>query len=246
LHPRGTRDYDRPVKFTCEKCGRSYVADEKVRGRSFRMKCKQCGHHIVVKPAALPTPPPGTIPAITPLPFFLGTPPVEEEETAAVDPEPQVSPAQMLEGIERAAPASGVSLPPPLPPRGSPPSGPPILTPVATRSPFATAPVAAPPAIELEESGRGAEPDPFATMAAELSAELSQVPEAPPLAPPDPFLAAPPLPPPPVAPKLSESEEAFADLSRMMDGTSGSRPLSVQGDTVEKVQETIRRGPPRP
>ncbi len=38
------------MKFSCEKCGRTYAADEKVRGRSFKMKCKQCGHLIVVKP----------------------------------------------------------------------------------------------------------------------------------------------------------------------------------------------------
>ncbi|HEX7487685.1 MAG TPA: zinc-ribbon domain-containing protein, partial [Anaeromyxobacteraceae bacterium] len=38
------------MKFSCEKCGRSYAADEKVRGRAFKMKCKQCGHLIVVKP----------------------------------------------------------------------------------------------------------------------------------------------------------------------------------------------------
>jgi len=52
------------VKFSCEKCGRSYVADEKVRGRAFKMKCKQCGNLIVVKPggaevttSAEPSPP---------------------------------------------------------------------------------------------------------------------------------------------------------------------------------------------
>jgi len=42
------------VKFSCEKCGRSYVADEKVRGRAFKMKCKQCGNVIVVKPTPAP------------------------------------------------------------------------------------------------------------------------------------------------------------------------------------------------
>jgi hypothetical protein len=42
------------VKFSCGKCGRSYVADERVRGRAFKMKCKQCGSIIVVKPAAAP------------------------------------------------------------------------------------------------------------------------------------------------------------------------------------------------
>ncbi|MFL5274432.1 MAG: hypothetical protein ACJ79E_20440, partial [Anaeromyxobacteraceae bacterium] len=40
------------MKFSCEKCGRSYVADEKVRGRAFKMKCKTCGSVIVVKPGA--------------------------------------------------------------------------------------------------------------------------------------------------------------------------------------------------
>ncbi len=255
MHPSGARDYDPPVKFTCEKCGRTYVADEKVRGRAFRMKCKQCGHQIVVKPASIPTPPPGTIPAITPLPFFLGPPLPGEEEVVAgdgpVELEPQDSPAQMLEGIERSSPAGAGPAPslapPPLPPRVPQPHGPPVLTPVATRSPFAPPR----PALELEDSSRAAEPDPFATMAAELSAELASVPEAPPLAPPDPFLTPAAPPPPQVAPKLSESEEAFADLSRMMDGTAGSRPLSVQGGTVEQrraprpvlIEETVRPTP---
>jgi hypothetical protein len=40
------------VKFQCENCGRSYLAGEDVRGRAFRMRCKQCGHVIVVKPEA--------------------------------------------------------------------------------------------------------------------------------------------------------------------------------------------------
>lgn len=40
------------MKFQCENCGRSYLAGEDVRGRAFRMRCKQCGHVIVVKPEA--------------------------------------------------------------------------------------------------------------------------------------------------------------------------------------------------
>ena len=44
------------MKFSCEKCGRSYVADEKVRGRAFKMKCKTCGNVIMVKPGAQGTP----------------------------------------------------------------------------------------------------------------------------------------------------------------------------------------------
>jgi hypothetical protein len=39
------------VNFQCERCGRTYVADDKVRGRAFKMRCKACGEIIVVKPA---------------------------------------------------------------------------------------------------------------------------------------------------------------------------------------------------
>ena len=69
------------MKFACDKCGRSYVADEKVRNRAFRMKCKQCGNVIVVKPASLPTPPPGAVPSITQLNIEA-----VELEASAADP----------------------------------------------------------------------------------------------------------------------------------------------------------------
>ncbi len=72
------------MKFSCEKCGRSYVADEKVRGRAFKMKCKQCGNLIVVKSAAAasPTPLPGSIPPVSP-PARSTTPPALELEGKA-------------------------------------------------------------------------------------------------------------------------------------------------------------------
>jgi DNA-directed RNA polymerase subunit RPC12/RpoP len=64
------------VKFACERCGRSYALADELRGKTFKMKCKACGHLIVVKgnaaeaPArvagarggAEPTPSPVTIP----------------------------------------------------------------------------------------------------------------------------------------------------------------------------------------
>jgi DNA-directed RNA polymerase subunit RPC12/RpoP len=176
------------VRFSCDNCGRSYLADEKVRNRAFRMKCKQCGNVIVVKPASLPTPAPGSIPSITQLNLQ---------------------------------------------------------------------------AVELETAGADA-PDPFATMAAELSQELAHLPEGPPIAPPDllqpgasgqpapptVYPGVPPLPPGPrfpepaaPAPKLSESDEAFADLSRQI-GETGERPLHVHGDDV--LHAPPPQAPPRP
>jgi DNA-directed RNA polymerase subunit RPC12/RpoP len=38
------------VRFSCDECGRSYVASDDVAGRAFRMRCKQCGSEMVVRP----------------------------------------------------------------------------------------------------------------------------------------------------------------------------------------------------
>ncbi len=183
------------MKFSCDSCGRSYVADEKVRGRAFKMKCKQCGKVIVVRasPASSPLAPAGSAagepyPQVTPQPIELHTGEVREVTSAA-------------------------------PLAGSPPE-------------------AARPGPAVVEA------DPFATMAEELQVELAGVPEAPPLAPrdllaglPDPFAAA--APPAPVAPGLSEAEAAFADITREMEGLSGSEPLEASG-------RSIGGAPPRP
>lgn len=48
------------VKFACDCCGRSYSVAEELRGRAFKMKCKLCGHLIVVKPSAASLFPEGT------------------------------------------------------------------------------------------------------------------------------------------------------------------------------------------
>lgn len=37
------------MKFACEHCGRSYAVADELRGRTFKMKCKACGHLIAVK-----------------------------------------------------------------------------------------------------------------------------------------------------------------------------------------------------
>ncbi len=39
------------MRFSCENCQAKYqVADEKVAGKTIRMKCRKCGHAIEVKP----------------------------------------------------------------------------------------------------------------------------------------------------------------------------------------------------
>ena len=49
------------MKIVCDNCSTKYsIADEKVRGKVFKIKCKKCSHIIVVKgqetPAASPDP----------------------------------------------------------------------------------------------------------------------------------------------------------------------------------------------
>ena len=41
------------MKFSCDQCNAQYmIADEKVGTRGVKVKCKKCGHVIVVKPTA--------------------------------------------------------------------------------------------------------------------------------------------------------------------------------------------------
>ena len=38
------------MRIICENCSTKYsIADEKVRGKVFKIRCKKCGHIIVVK-----------------------------------------------------------------------------------------------------------------------------------------------------------------------------------------------------
>lgn len=173
------------MKFACEHCGRAYVADEKVRGRAFKMKCKQCGQLIVVRaaPGSLQTPAAPPVPTMaTPVPGELRT--LELQEVTALTPLPDEVPRAR----SRAAASGG---------------------------------------------------DPFATMAEEIRIELAGVPEAPPIAPTDPFgaMSSPSGAP---VPKLSEAEEVFADLSRQMDATSGAHPLRTDGDSVKAHRQAPR------
>ena len=39
------------MKVVCESCQTRYaIADEKVRGKTFKIKCKKCGAFMVVRP----------------------------------------------------------------------------------------------------------------------------------------------------------------------------------------------------
>lgn len=45
------------MKINCEKCQAKYsIADEKVRGKTFRIRCKKCGHVIIVRDKAAAAP----------------------------------------------------------------------------------------------------------------------------------------------------------------------------------------------
>jgi DNA-directed RNA polymerase subunit RPC12/RpoP len=61
------------VRFTCEKCGRAYAADERLATRGFRIRCRQCGELIVVPARGAP---PGAVPLAigTPLPGGIVAP----------------------------------------------------------------------------------------------------------------------------------------------------------------------------
>jgi DNA-directed RNA polymerase subunit RPC12/RpoP len=52
------------VKFSCERCGKKYAtAEDPAPGRVYKLKCKACGHLIVVKASTLAASPPEAAPA---------------------------------------------------------------------------------------------------------------------------------------------------------------------------------------
>jgi predicted Zn finger-like uncharacterized protein len=43
------------MKIECDKCGAKYsIADEKVRGKTFKIRCKKCSNVIIVRDKAVP------------------------------------------------------------------------------------------------------------------------------------------------------------------------------------------------
>jgi predicted Zn finger-like uncharacterized protein len=107
------------VKFLCDQCKAKYqIADEKVAGKTVRMKCRKCGHLIEVRAAVT-------------------------ETSAASDsgpPPPSDIPAPLAGAVVRPAPPKGMGTPLPRP------AAPPPRAPLATSLASAKAPKpAAPP-----------------------------------------------------------------------------------------------------
>jgi predicted Zn finger-like uncharacterized protein len=47
------------MKFSCDNCKAKYqIGDDKVAGKTVRMKCRKCGYNIKVSPDGTPTPGP--------------------------------------------------------------------------------------------------------------------------------------------------------------------------------------------
>ena len=100
------------MKFLCGNCKAKYqIADEKVSGRTLRMKCRRCGHDILIDGHNMPqsSPPSSAAPAR------------RTASTVSVMPGPGRNAAspQSLPGVRPAAPG----LPRPSPARSKPPSG---------------------------------------------------------------------------------------------------------------------------
>ncbi|MCC6213864.1 MAG: zinc-ribbon domain-containing protein [Polyangiaceae bacterium] len=133
------------MKFICPSCKAKYqIADEKVSGRSVRMKCRKCGFDIQIsKPAAATgdaaegeaasVPPPAAEPAPSPAPAARAAQAKSPAPARAAAPPP------------RAPLGSRPGAPPPRAPLGSRPSAPPPARPAPPARPIPAAPVAAQP-----------------------------------------------------------------------------------------------------
>lgn len=119
------------MKFSCERCGKRYAtADRPAPGRSYKLKCKACGHLIVVKVAAGE---PGVEPRLetpdgarlVPAPPGPARPP-ESALAAAAAPDANAPPAARTPSPLLDA-TTDVTMPRPAPDAGAltrPPSGP--------------------------------------------------------------------------------------------------------------------------
>lgn len=132
------------MKFVCPSCKAKYqIADEKVAGRSVKMKCRKCGHVIHVSetitdapasdaaPAALQPepspPPPAVVPSPAPAPVVAKAPP-----PAKAAPAPAAAPVRAAPAAPARPSAAGAArLAPAAPQR--------------TAAPVRSAPAAAPP-----------------------------------------------------------------------------------------------------
>ena len=71
------------MKIVCENCGAKYsIADEKVKGKVFKIRCKKCSESIVIRGDAQPEP---EAPAPAPAP---AAEPPQQQEAAPFAPPP--------------------------------------------------------------------------------------------------------------------------------------------------------------
>jgi predicted Zn finger-like uncharacterized protein len=103
------------VKFLCDNCKAKYqIADEKVAGKTVRMKCRKCGHQIEVRAAVTET----SVSSAPPRPPLTGAAPRPPQKSLATSlsaakpraPSPSVAPGGALAGAFKSnvqdAPAS--------------------------------------------------------------------------------------------------------------------------------------------
>jgi DNA-directed RNA polymerase subunit RPC12/RpoP len=100
------------VRFTCERCGKKYAtAEDPAPGRVYKLKCKACGHLIVVKvSASSPAPASASAPVVAPPPIPA---PPGVEAAAAVEPPPSTGSIGIEIGTPEPAsiPVDGAALP---------------------------------------------------------------------------------------------------------------------------------------
>jgi hypothetical protein len=203
------------VKFTCERCGKKYAtAESPAPGRVYKLKCKACGHLIVVRSsaaapsevplevgapephhdAAAPTPTPTPLAALS----SSGTQeiPVPAAHSAATPPEDLRPPAAEGGYVDLFADAPKAEAEPPRPPPPPPPPPP-------REDPFIAATRASLP----DGFGAGTKtPDPFAPMQIEPpAADIGATPEPRPVA----TRTPPPMPKVPVIPKAPQQRSAL-------------------------------------
>lgn len=107
------------MKFSCDRCGKRYAtADTPVPGRVYKLKCRACGHVIVLKGPPAGAPAAGAPPRRAPPPVAAPPPrpaPTPVPTVTAVEIAPEPPPAPEVAYEPAAAPVPPEEPPPPAP-----------------------------------------------------------------------------------------------------------------------------------
>jgi predicted Zn finger-like uncharacterized protein len=184
------------MNFICQHCKTKYqIADEKVAGRSVRMKCRKCGEMIVLGKAAT------TKPEATPLPQSSATAPaVPAARPAPSAPKPPVPQARAGAPPSGWREPGGVGVPKPAAPSPVKPPAAPAARPAASppRAPAAARPAPVKPPLPARKPLQPSRPAAARAPAPKPEASSHEPPWTKSAAPPAP--AAAPAEPPPVQP----------------------------------------------